>query len=298
MRIFCDPYPEIGGPFAVCIGKFDGLHIGHRKILGALLEEARAHSAVSAVYSFEPRNGAPRLSTTGEKGALFASLGIGCWIQAELSEEFMLQSPELFIERLAACGELRAVAVGADFRFGRGAAGDAALLGKLGGKYGFAVQVIPQVRIDDRPVSSTWIRECVLSGDMETAALLLGREYSLSGEVVRGRQLGERLGFKTANLLPPEGKLMPANGVYAAYVDTEAGTWPAMTNVGVKPTVDGGALTIESNLLGFAGDLYGKRITVRLVGKIRDEIKFGGLDGLKAQLKTDSDTVRNMLGQS
>ena len=133
------------------------------------------------------------------------------------------------------------------------------------------------------------------AGDVERAALLLGREYSLSGVVVKGRQLGEKLGFRTANMLPPHGKLMPCNGVYAAYVDTDAGTWPAMTNIGVKPTVGGKRLTIESHLLGFEGDLYGKRITVRLVKRIREEKRFSNVNCLSEQLAEDMKIVRGLL---
>lgn len=295
MRVYSEHFPSIGGPFAISVGKFDGLHIGHRRILDTLLKEARKHSAATVVYSFEPRGDAPRLSAIDEKKELFAALGIDVWIQAELTDEFMAQPPERFIERLSACGELKAVAVGEDFRFGRGAAGDARLLGELGSRRGFGATAIRRVEKEGRPVSSTWIRECVVSGDVERAARLLGREYSLAGEVVRGRQLGGKLGFRTANMLPPIGKLLPADGVYAAWADTETGTWPAMTNIGVKPTVGGSGRTIESHLLGYEGDLYGEKINIRLVRKIRDEIKFNNLYELSRQLKGDLDTVRSIL---
>jgi riboflavin kinase/FMN adenylyltransferase len=295
MKVYTEHFPHMGGPFAVCIGKFDGLHVGHRRILETLLDVARVHSAASVVYSFESSGDAPRLSTIEEKNELFMELGIDIWIQAELTGEFMAQPPELFIERLAACGELKAVAVGRDFRFGRGAAGNAVLLEKLGETQGFLVCAVEQVKLEGRIVSSTWIRECVVSGDAARAARLLGREYSLSGEVVRGRQLGGKLGFRTANILPPKGKLLPADGVYAAYADTENGTWPAMTNIGVKPTVGGGERTVESHLLGLEGDLYGERITIRLVSKVRDEIKFDNLYKLTEQLEADRATVRNIL---
>lgn len=295
MIVHQEYFPHIEKPFAVCIGKFDGLHRGHRLVLDTLLEEARRHSALSAVYSFEPRSGAFRLSTLDEKIELFTSLGIDVLINAELTEEFMATTAESFVERLAACGILKAVAVGADFRFGRGASGDVALLRKIGSRLGFDVHAIGQAEVGGIPVSSTRIRESVKEGDVERAAKLLGREYSLSGEVVEGRRLAARLGFRTANILPPKGKVVPAYGVYAAYVDTDKGTFPAMVNIGVKPTIDAKELLIESHLIGFDGNLYGKKITVRLVRKIRDEIRFADLNQLSAQLDEDRITVQNTL---
>jgi riboflavin kinase/FMN adenylyltransferase len=295
MNIYTEHFPQIDGPFAVCIGKFDGLHIGHRLILDTLLEDARRRGLVSVVYSFEPYNGAPRLTTREEKQALFGALGIDRLIVAELTAEFMAMSAERFIERLAACGELRAVAVGRDFRFGRGAAGDVALLKRLGAGMGFAVHAVEPVTLGGAPVSSTAIRDAVAAGGVGPASLMLGREYALTGEVVRGRELARRLGYNTANMLPPPGKVMPANGVYAAYADVDGRAWPAMTNIGVKPTVNGSELLIESHLLGFEGELYGQTLTVRLVKRIRDEIKFENVDKLAEQLKKDREQVRQIL---
>jgi riboflavin kinase/FMN adenylyltransferase len=295
MKIFIEHYPHIGGPFAVSIGKFDGVHIGHKKILDALLEEARAHSAVSLVYSFEPREDVQRLTTPEEKIMLFEALGVDTLVMAELTAEFRTQPPERFIERLMACGQLKAIVVGDDFRFGQGASGNVELLNRIGNEFEFRVRTVGQVEMGGKPVSSTLIRDRVKAGDVETAAGMLGRSYSIGGEVAHGRRLGTQMGFKTANLLPPEGKLLPANGVYAAYVDTDAGTYPAMTNIGVNPTVNGQGTTIESHLLGFDGDLYGKSIAVRFVKRIRDEIRFEGIGQLEEQMAHDKITVLKLL---
>lgn len=296
MKVYHQHFPDVCGPFVLCIGKFDGVHIGHRRILDTLAGEARRHSAASVAYSFEPRNGTPLLTTREEKIALFEGLGISSVVLAELTDDLMAMTAEQFIARMASCGGLRAIAVGEGFRFGRGAAGNVELLRALGRQFGFEVHEIPQVRLDGQPVSSTLIRECVKSGEVERAAIMLGREYSLSGQVVTGRQLGRQLGFRTANILPPAGKVIPMNGVYACYVDACAGTWPAMVNIGIKPTIDGQELLIESHLIGFEGDLYGKRITVRLVRKIREEIRFDGVGQLAAQLATDRERVISLLG--
>lgn len=287
MRTYTEHFPHIGLPFTLCIGKFDGVHIGHRLILDTLLQEAARHSALSVVYSFEPRNGTPLLTTREERLNQFGQLGISAVVLAELSGFLMAMDAEDFIARIATCGSLRAVVVGEGFRFGKGAAGDGALLRELGLRHSFEVHEIPQVRLDGQPVSSTLIRECIKSGDVERAAAMLGREYALSGEVVAGRQLARQLGFRSANLLPPAGKVIPMNGVYACYVDVESKAWPAMVNVGVKPTINGSELLIESHLIGYEGDLYNRRITVRLVKKIRDEIRFESIGLLAEQLDRD-----------
>jgi riboflavin kinase / FMN adenylyltransferase len=287
MKVYTEYFPTINEPFAVCIGKFDGLHIGHRLILDTLLDEARTQAASSLIYSFEPHNGTPLLTSRAEKLELFQSLGIDGVIVAEFTDELMAMTAEEFIQRLADCGRLKAVVVGADFRFGRGAAGDVALLYKLGILYGFTVHAIGQVEVGGQPVSSTLIRQTIREGDAEKAAGLLGREYALSGEVIHGRQLGRKLGFRTVNISLPKGKVVPAYGVYACRVGADGETWPAMTNIGVKPTLDGAEPVVESHLFGFDGDLYGKTITVRLVKKIRDEVRFESLEHLQQQLEKD-----------
>lgn len=295
MKLYSEPFPHIGEPFAVCIGKFDGVHAGHRLILDTLLHDAGRRGLASVVYSFEPFNGAARLTTRGEKQALFSALGIDALITAELTDAYMAMPAEDFVVRLAACGGLRAVAVGRDFRFGAGAAGGVALLREMGGKHRFTVHAVDPVLDGGRPVSSTWIRECVAAGDMERATRLLGREYALSGTVVNGKRVGRLLGFRTANLPPPEGKVMPPFGVYAAWADTDEGSFPAMTNIGVRPTVMGEGVTVESHLIGFEGDLYGREITLRFVGRIRDEMNFGSVERLSRRLREDREAVRALL---
>ncbi len=297
MKAFTELFPQIGGPFALCIGKFDGVHTGHRMILDTLVDTARKHSAAAVAYSFEPRPGTLLLTSREEKLALLESFGLSAVVLAELNEELMAMSAEQFIARIAACGSLKAVVVGEGFRFGRGAAGDIAVLRQLGGQHGFDVLEIPQVCRDHQAVSSTLIRQCILVGDVARAALLLGREYALAGIVLPGRQLARRLGFRTANILPPEGKVIPQAGVYACFVDVEGKAWPAMVNIGVKPTIDGQELLIESHLIGFEGDLYGSVVTVRLVARIRDEMKFESVEHLAAQMAKDRETTLCILNE-
>jgi riboflavin kinase / FMN adenylyltransferase len=294
MQIWTENFPKIGQPIAVCIGKFDGLHIGHRLILSTLADEARRHGAQSVAYSFQNNNGA-LLDTAEEKLEMLQALGMDHVVLAEMGREFMALSPEDFIARLAACGELKAVAVGGNFRFGSGASGDVMRLKRLGLRHGFDVHAIGQVEVAGLAVSSTLIRERVKAGDVESAALMLGREYRMSGIVIDGRRLGRTLGFPTANIAPQPGKALPAFGVYAAWAEVGGRTFAAMTDVGNKPTVQGREILFETHLLDFQEDIYGQRLTLRLVRRLRDEVKFDGVASLAVQLRQDMETVRGML---
>lgn len=293
MQIWNEPFPSFGGPFAVCIGKFDGLHVGHRLILSTLADEARRHNAQSVAYAFT--NGGPLLDTPQEKLTMLETLGMGHVVQARLDSDFCSLTPEAFIQRLSACGTLRAVVVGANFRFGCGASGNVAMLRHLGKRYGFEVFALGQVTVGGMAVSSTRIRELVRAGDVENAAVLLGREYRVSGVVREGMRLGRQLGYPTANIAPEPGKVMPAYGVYAACAEVEGHTYAAMTDIGDKPTVGGREPLFESHLLGFDGDLYGKELTLRLVRRLRDEVRFESVEALTAQLRRDEANVRALM---
>lgn len=293
MKIWNEPFPNFEGPFAVCIGKFDGLHVGHRLILSTLADEARRHDAQSVAYAFT--NGGPLLDTPQEKLSMLETLGMEHVVQAKLDDDFCSLSPEQFIVRLCACGTLKAVVVGADFRFGCDAAGDVALLKRLGVRHGFDVFALGQLTVGGMAVSSTHIRELVREGNVETAAVLLGREYRASGIVQHGMRLGRTLGYPTANFAPEPAKVLPACGVYAAWAEVDGRTWAAMTDIGDKPTFDGKEILYESHLLDYQGDIYGKTITLRLVRRLRDDVRFDGVEALLEQLKRDEADVRALL---
>ena len=292
MRIFDEAFPTIGQPFAVCIGKFDGLHTGHQQLLHTLLQQAKRHGALSLLYTFVPRGG-DLLTLPEERAALARALGMDCMAVAELNDAFMALEAEEFVERLKNCGTLKAVVVGDNFRFGRGAVGDAALLRRLGARDGYDVHVVPQVCLDGQVVSSTAIRQALAEGRMEQVTHMLGRHWTLSGTVATGRQIGRTIGFRTANLPPPAGKLLPPYGVYATWARTAEGEYPAMTNIGVNPTVDGSVPVVETHLIDFEGDLYGKPLTLRFVHRLRPELRFASLDELVAQMNQDrEDSLR------
>ena len=281
--------------FAVCIGKFDGLHIGHQKLLSTLTEEAGKHDARSLLYTFVPRNG-PLLTLPEERAALAEAMGVDAMIVAELNAAFMALEPVEFLEKLAGCGDLKVIAVGDNFRFGRGASGDAELIARHSRRLGYTVHVVPQVSVGGQPVSSTAIRGLLAAGEMDGVAAMLGRTWSMAGTVISGRQIGRTIGFRTANLPPPEGKLLPPYGVYATWAVAGGREWPAMTNIGVNPTVNGEKPVIETHLIGFDGDLYGAPLTLRFVRRLRPELKFDSLDGLVAQMNHDRQESLKVLG--
>ncbi|HEY2346691.1 MAG TPA: bifunctional riboflavin kinase/FAD synthetase [Xanthomonadaceae bacterium] len=289
----------------VCIGAFDGLHPGHRALVGRAVARARELGVEAVVLSFEPlpreffaitgkpaRLSPPRMKVEG----LFA-LGadrIGLLrFDAALARTGAREFVErVLVQRLAA----REVWVGPGFRFGKGREGDVSLLGELGATMGFQTRVIEPCLVGGERASSSRIRALLGEGDLATAARWLGRPYAIAGRVVRGRQLGRKLGFPTANLR--FAGLTPAlGGVFATRV-RGAGfdAWPSVSSLGTRPTVDGVEPLLEAHLFDFDGDLYGKRIEVEFVAKLRDEARFQNLDALIAQMDRDAEQARAILG--
>ncbi len=289
---------------AIAIGAFDGLHLGHQALIGRALARARERDLEPVVLSFEPLPreffqralGVSRLMTAREKIERLRALGvdhIGLLrfdrALSETSAEDFVQ--KLLVERLGA----REVWIGLDFRFGHGRRGDLALLQAMGAELGFAAHSIDPVTINGERVSSTRVRAALSQGDHVTARALLGRDFSISGRVVHGQKLGRTLGYPTANL--PLGKrLPPVHGIYAVRV-SGAGLrdWPSVASLGTRPTVNGRELLLEAHLFDFDGDLYGRRLRVDFVGKIRDEARFANLDDLTARMHLDAVEARRIL---
>jgi riboflavin kinase/FMN adenylyltransferase len=288
-------------PCVLVIGNFDGVHRGHQ----AVLREAVAHAASigvgASVLSFDPHpgaivgRGAPPLLTTLERRAeLVGELGVGRVYVRRFDAAFAAWQPEPFARDLVARAlEARVVVVGENFRFGAKRAGDLELLRKLGADLGFGVKVSAVAKDARGPYSSTRAREAVRAGDLDEVRNVLGRPHALSGVVVHGDERGRTIGVPTANLsAPPE--ILPPNGVYAVTAerhDPARGAWvplgQGLTNIGVRPTVGGGRLSVETFLLDFSGDLYDAGLRVHLVARLRDEKKFASLDELKAQIARD-----------
>ncbi|MDO4571858.1 MAG: bifunctional riboflavin kinase/FAD synthetase [Clostridia bacterium] len=278
----------------VALGMFDGLHIGHRALLARCRALAETLGALPAAYTFlnHPQTvlsaaGPARLLGAQEKRAMMEALGIGCVCMEPFTRELAALSPEGFIQRLAARWELRALVAGFNYSFGRDGAGGPETLRELGARYGFRAEVLGPVLFKGEPVSSTRIRSLLEDGDARAAADMLGAPYTLCGRVVKNRQIGRRIGFPTANIAPEPGRVLPAEGVYASEARVGDASWRAVTNVGKNPTVGGGRLSIETHLIGFDGELYGRELRVSFLARLRGETRFPSEEALRRQIALD-----------
>lgn len=309
-------HPEIAGACAVTIGNFDGVHRGHQAMLALLNSEARHRGVPSCVLTFEPHPRdhfaalhrkpelAPaRIATLRDKLTELAGCGVDQCVIAKFDAGFSSLSPEAFIDDVLVRGlGARYVLVGDDFRFGAKRAGDYAMLDSAGSRFGFDVARMNSYEVHGLRVSSSAVREALARGDMTGTAALLGRPYSISGHVVHGRKLGRDLGFKTLNLRFAHWK-PAASGIFAVLVHG-LGDKPleGVANLGVRPSLDprdvnGGRVLLETHCLQWPADLgpeggYGKIIRVELLHKLHDELRYDGLDALKAGIARDCDAAR------
>jgi riboflavin kinase/FMN adenylyltransferase len=302
-----DAVPADFGPSAVTIGKFDGVHSGHRRVIGELREIAAADSLVTTVVTFDrhpltllkPEIAPPPLVSLRQKVELIGSLGVDATVVLTFDEQLSQRSPENFVQSiLVDTLHAKVVLVGSDFRFGARGAGDVALLREMGAELGFKVRLVEDVRAaDGRRASSTWIRELLAEGRVAEAGELLGYAPCVRAIVVHGEKRGRELGYPTANLAPnPEG-LIPRDGVYAAWATIGEDRFPAAVSVGNNPTFDGvPEKRVEAHLLDQDLDLYGRTIEIAFVEYVRGMVKFTDIDELIAQMGHDSDRVRDVLG--
>lgn len=304
-------YQQLQAPFpkhpVVTVGTFDGVHLGHQTILKRLAETAHQQQGETVVITFEPH---PRsvlrpdddslriLQTIEEKAQRLALLGIDHLLILRFTLDFAAMDYNAFVEEiLVNTVGTKHLVVGYDHQFGRNREGSFSSLRQLGGQFGFTVEEIPAHEVDEVTISSTRIRNALLSGDVKTASLFLGYPYSLRGTVVKGNQLGRTIGFPTANLeIPGERKLIPADGVYAVTVTHNNVVYAGMLNIGIRPTVTTVQQRVaEVHLLEYDGSLYGETLEIGFVERIRDEQKFNGLDALVAQLELDKAKVTRIL---
>ncbi len=295
----------------VTIGNFDGVHLGHQQIIRLAVEKARASSGTAIAYTFRPhpqqalRPGTQiqLLTTYDEKLELLAQTGLDVTIEEPFSREFSTVSPkdfftEILLKRLGA----RAIVVGYDFAFGKERQGHLQALEELCKNAGVELTVVPPQRTEGEIASSSKIRQYLMSGEVDSASRLLGREFFYRGIVVKGEGRGRKLGFPTANL-KIENKLTLPYGVYASWARCEAlfpgQLLPSVTNVGVRPTFEGKELPalVETHLLDRTVDLYGNVFEVRFVKRLREERKFPGVDALKTQIAADSELARSLLAR-
>ena len=291
----------------VTSGTFDGVHIGHQKILNRVIELARETDGESVVLTYWPHprmvlkpdnHGLKLLSTFNEKAALLESAGIDHLIRIPFTEDFSRLTSEEFVRRILINSlGTRYLVIGYDHRFGKNREGGLEHLQQNQEAYGFEVEEIPRQDIDDIGVSSTKIRNALENGDIETANSYLNRSYSLTGKVVKGQQNGRNIGFPTANVhIAEDYKLIPADGAYAAWAVVNGKPHGAMMNIGVRPTVGDGKRTVETHIFGFSENLYGEEVTLQLVAPLRPEMKFNSLEHLASQLTEDKEKARALLG--
>jgi riboflavin kinase / FMN adenylyltransferase len=287
----------------ITMGSFDGVHIGHRKILERVVETAQRMGVESVLITFDqhPRtvlNKATHplklLTTPSERRAIFEAIGINHLICLSFNKELAAMEPEEFIHRVFV-NHLNAVKVitGFGHRFGKGGRGDHTLLEQESAAHGFSTEMIPMQDIQDNMISSTLIRQYLELGDIEKVIQFLGYKYQITGTVIKGSQIGKQIGFPTANIHPdhPE-KLIPADGVYAVRASIHDTWHEGMMNIGLRPTVDGTHKTIEVHLFDFDREVYGDTITITFEKRLRDEQKFNSLEELKNQLTIDQKNAK------
>jgi riboflavin kinase/FMN adenylyltransferase len=290
----------------VTSGTFDGVHLGHQKILNRIREIARSIQGETVLITFWPH---PRLvlypqehqlrllSTFEEKTKLLRQFGIDHLITIPFTKEFSQFTSEEFIRKvLMEKLQTKKLVIGYDHRFGKNREGSFEYLKSHSHEFGFELEEISRQDVDEIGVSSTKIRKSLESGDVKTAGNYLGRPYELNGLVIKGQQIGRSIGFPTANIhIPNDYKLIPKDGVYAVEALVEGNLYKSMLNIGNRPTVDGTKKTVEANLFDFQGDLYNKQITVFFREYIREEKKFESLEALKSQLMLDQQTAKSLL---
>ena len=288
------------------LGNFDGIHIGHQRIIRKVAERAVEIGSPSAVYTFEPHplkvvaphKSPPLLLDMEDKKRLIASFGIDYLILARFTKEFASTHPGEFVEDvLHKKLSVREVWVGHDYAFGRGKTGTVEYLKELGRVFGFRVNVVPACKRGGLVVSSSRVRDLIARGDVKGAALLLGRPYSIKGRVVRGRDMGRSIGFPTANL-DVASELVPARGVYAAYAKLGDRTFRAVVNIGTAPTFakkGHKGETVEVHLLDFDGSIYGRRMEVFFINRLRDERPFGSAEELAINIQKDIKAAKRAL---
>ena len=298
---------DVVGDSCVTIGNFDGVHKGHQKLIQLACSRAKANGQTSVVVTFDPhplrvlRNDRtpPFITLTEQKLELISQYGPQVCLLLEFTMDMAKLSPEEFVTKYLVDGlSMKEMIIGYDYHLGKGRAGDCETLTQLGTKYGFTVDRLDPVSIDNAVVSSTRIRDLVQAGKVWPVRSLLGRFYQIKGEVVHGmKRGGDLLGFPTANLKLVD-ELFPKTGVYAIWVEVGGEIRKGVANIGKNPTFGNDALSVEAHILDYSGDLYGSDIRVHFVQRIRDEKKFNGIDELKDRIAKDVELGRQLLSQS
>ncbi len=282
------------------LGNFDGLHVAHMTIIRNGIRYARENNLKSGILLFDENTkeltqGSVKLITPNRlKLELLEQEQLDFVYMEKFDEEFMQKTPEEFIQYLVNKLHIKAVCVGYDYRFGHRAQGDVNMLRRFGSEYGFEVIVTEAVKIDDTIVASTYIRQLVSAGDMETARRFLGRSYCIEGKVSTGRQNGRKMGVRTANVEYDDNMALPCDGVYAGVTYVGNTPFKSVINIGKNPTFNAQERTVESHILDFSGDIYNEYVRVCFLKRLRDTIKFDSVERLVEQINKDIEFVKNM----
>jgi riboflavin kinase/FMN adenylyltransferase len=307
MRIHRRPISRIEGKYAATIGNFDGVHVGHAHILEKLVSVAKDRKLLAAVMIFEPQpleyfsadSAPPRLSTLRKKLERFKEIGVDAVFVIPFDSEFSSLSADAFIDRyLVELLPVEWLLVGDDFRFGKGRVGDFRVLRERGQERGFEVEATDSITISGVRVSSSVVREALKSGDFQKSQEFLGRSYNITARVVRGNALGRTFGFPTANLGLKNLK-SPLSGIYLVrVVGDEIDERYGLASIGSRPTIESnGSIKVEIFILDFDGDLYGKKITVTVLSKLRDEKQFASVDEMITAMKMDEARARKLIAE-
>jgi riboflavin kinase / FMN adenylyltransferase len=301
MRVVHSLEDLTSAPSVLTIGTFDGVHLGHQRLIGTVVERARERGVRAVVLTFDPHPRAvlapqstpPRITTVDDEAALMATLGVDLLIVYPFTRETANTSAHDFMAMVAREAHPVEVWGGDEFAFGKGREGNLDVLRALGGEFGYTLNILPRIHLGDRPdgemIGSTNIRTHLLAGEVAAAARLLGRLYALRGPVVRGAGRGRQIGFPTANVHVPPGIVVPKDGIYATWVTIadDPTRYPAMTYIGPRPQFDNGPRSVEPNLINWDGDLYDRTITVHFAHWLRGDAKFASVDDLIAQMRQD-----------
>lgn len=298
----------ISAPFArssVAIGTFDGVHLGHQAIIRAAVEDARTQERPALVFTFDrnpiellaPERAPEHLTTPAQRNRLIADLGVDGLVIARFDTAFSQMTPDMFVsDILKELLGAKAIVVGTNFYFGKGRTGDVAYLERVQEAFDFTLYALEPVLVDGVPASSTRVRERLKAGDIAEAERVLGHPYWLAGRVVEGQKLGRKLGYPTANLRLTDNQVVPADGIYAVCTTLDDGRRiGGACSIGDRPTVEGAGRAIETYLLDFDEDLYGRDMELRFVARLRPEAKFDSLDALTAQMAVDVVQARALL---
>jgi riboflavin kinase/FMN adenylyltransferase len=313
MHLLTSEISELGLPAAwaqrectLTIGSFDGIHVGHQSLISQLVSQARQQGRLSGLVTFYPHpatvlsasSQALYLTTPGEKAALLEPFGLDWMAILPFTLQLASTAPGTFVRDMRDRLNMRSLWVGTDFALGRDREGDLTTLRRLGEELGFEVCEFPYVVQGGEKVSSTRIRNLLRHGRVEKAAQLLGRCYSVFGEVVRGAQRGRCLGFPTANIAVRPDRVIPANGIYATYAHLGSECYLSVTNIGVRPSFDNGERSVEAYLLDFDRNIYGCDLAVSFVARLRPERRFANVQALIERIRIDVQEARSLLDSS